>query len=51
LEAKDYCKGLKGESYLFLLRFITQNTVNMQRKDRNVVDAFIYKNILIWKNR
>jgi hypothetical protein len=41
----------KGEAILFLPRIMTHNAVDVQGGVRNVVDAFVHENVLIWKDR
>jgi hypothetical protein len=41
----------KGEAIFFLPRIITHNAVDVQGGVRNVVDAFVHENVLIWKDR
>jgi hypothetical protein len=41
----------KGEAIFFMPRILTYNTVDIQGGVRNVVDAFVHKNVLIWKDR
>jgi hypothetical protein len=41
----------KGEVIFFLPRIITHNAVDVQGGVRNVVDAFVHENVLIWKDR
>src|SRR5579862_4764721 len=44
-------EGQKGKAIFFLLRIITHNTVDVQGGVRNVVNAFVHENVLIWKDR
>src|SRR3954454_14428376 len=41
----------KGEAIFFLPRIMTHNAVDIQGGIRNVVDAFVHENVLIWKDR
>ena len=41
----------KREIVYFLNRIINHNAVNVQGEIRNVVDAFVHKNVLIWKDK
>ncbi|KAI9761065.1 MAG: hypothetical protein M1840_002033 [Geoglossum simile] len=41
----------KGEAIFFLPRIMTHNAVEVQGGVRNVVDAFVHENVLIWKDR
>jgi hypothetical protein len=41
----------KEEAIFFLPRIITHNAVDIQGGVRNVVDAFVHENVLIWKDR
>jgi hypothetical protein len=40
----------KGEAILFLPRIMTHNIIDVQGGIRNVVDAFVHENVLIWKD-
>jgi hypothetical protein len=50
-ELKITVEVQKGEAIFFMPRILTHNAVNIQGGVRNVVDAFVHENVLIWKDR
>jgi hypothetical protein len=50
-ELKITVEVQKGEAIFFMPRILTHNVVDIQGGVRNVVDAFVHKNVLIWKDR
>jgi hypothetical protein len=50
-ELKITVEVQKGEAIFFLPRILTHNAVDIQGGVRNVVDAFVHENVLIWKDR
>ncbi|KAI9767340.1 MAG: hypothetical protein M1840_005749 [Geoglossum simile] len=50
-ELKITVEVQKGEAIFFILRILTHNATDIQGGVRNVVDAFVHENVLIWKDR
>jgi hypothetical protein len=50
-ELKITIEVQKGEAIFFMPRILTHNAVDVQGGVRNVVDAFVHENVLIWKDR
>jgi hypothetical protein len=50
-ELKITVEVQKGEAIFFMPRILTHNVVDIQEGVRNVVDAFVHENVLIWKDR
>jgi hypothetical protein len=50
-ELKITVEVQKGEAIFFMPRILTHNAVDIQGGVRNMVDAFVHENVLIWKDR
>ena len=50
-ELKITVEVKKGEALFFLPRILTHNVVDIQGGVRNVVNAFVHKNVLSWKDK